>query len=527
MMRTVLALLLALLARSVWALPITEIPIPPAPRVIEHENLGEVDFNGIGLTPGTAETGGFWHNSTRSSVEPLLAEITTGIKHPAIKSALLPVLIRGGNPPRGYSSDGAPFLVARATALYNQGAIQEAKQLLALVPQGQRRFAATQLLASMLVVEGKFDAGCPVVTDGLAMQNDALLLALQYVCATKEEKPAAAELALSLLDELTNEYSGFLALAQSCTLGVPPNALPTVTADTATTALLRVCRWPQGSAITLIVDRTTPVPLLPLIATSTLVSTETRVRAAELATLHGAFSPVRLKEVYDIIAGFSDGQDPASMAYNAPQVWQQFKTAKGVNRWQVLSVALEGAGALGTQPVVARLYQPLLQDVILPEEARLKKAAIRTAALSGAASLLTGSGSLEDTTITLYSWGWARLQAREPGAALWDVGLLNRWRQRFGADYSALPLYLEALGYPAPANAAKRRLSPLGRQLLDAQKQQADGLAVLSAVRVISNSLTGVTPLGDIAVAYDTLVSLGFTDAARSAAVALSLQQGL
>lgn len=527
MKRFVIALLLSVWASPSNAQPLNEIPIPPAPIVTQLEDLGEVDFNGIGLTPATPETGGFWANTSRSSVEPVLNELASGIKHPAIKAALVPLLTRGGKPPQGYPVDAAPFLVQRARVLYNQGAVQEAKQLLALVPQVQRRFAATQFLASMLVVEGKFEAGCPLVTDGLAMQNDALLLALQFVCAVKEEKPAAAELALSMLAESAGEYKGFLDLARTCTLGLAPDTRAPINADTATTALLRVCRWPEGSDIPISIDRTTPVPLLSLIATSTLVPSQTRLQAAELSTLHGAFTPARLKDVYEAVAGLSTQQDPSSLIGNSSQVWQQFKIAAGNSRWTLLSIALENSALLGTQSVVAKLYQPQLQDAVWPEDARLQKAAIRTAALYGSVLSQTNGQRFDDTSIMLYTWGWSRLSQRTSEPAAWDAGLLNRWRQRFGTESSALPLYLEAVGYPAALSAGKRRVSVLGKQIIDAQKQHADGLAVLTSVRVIANSFVTTQPPGDIAASYGALVRLGFNEAARSSAVALSLQQGL
>ncbi|MFN7902442.1 MAG: hypothetical protein ACK5O1_06430 [Holosporales bacterium] len=464
-----------------------------------------------------------WKDSRRSEVQALLYKLKEASKQPSFRDALVPVLTASSLAhPVGYGSIGAPFLVARAETLAYAGAVQEAKELLALLPVIERRIEHHRLLAGLLLVEGKYQAACPLVDEGLKEQSDPELQAYRALCALQEKNNTKADLALTILEEQTDLYKNFLLAARAC---VHQAAIPqslTLYADVPLALLLRDCSLP---GIRIVTDASTPPMILPLLASNLTISSLSRVRAAEYGVLQGVVMPQTLARLWAEYTDFTLEQRAAPLlslamldrsAANA-LLWQLFAETNDLKKKaSLLPVVCEANAHDGLVRMVALVYAPTLTVLPLPEDDLGKRTWIKINAIGNNARY-----PLEkDKEMLVYAWGIGQFFRTD--MVSWDRGIYSDWQGRYGGKVTALAGYLEARGY---------NLSLAGRGFASAQTTKktalSTGVRILQALVVLESAMHGQASLADTDIALAVLVDNGLVAAAGKIALELALRQGL
>ncbi|MFN5608423.1 MAG: hypothetical protein ACK5O9_07630 [Holosporales bacterium] len=484
-------------------------------------NAWAQDINTLGLRPWPEDS--LWQGSRRSEIESLLHKMKEAGKHAALRDALVPVLTASSVAhPAGYGSVGAPFLVARAETLAYVGAVQEAKELLALLPIAQRRIEHHRLLAALLLVEAKYQAACPLVDEGLKQQPDPELQAYRALCALQEKNNAKADLALTVLDEQTNLYNDFLLVARACVHQASMHQGITVHADVPIALLLRDCPLAGVSVVT---DDTTPPMVLSLLTGNLALSPLSRVRAAEYGVLHGVVTAQTLARLWAEYSDFTEEQRATPLlslatldrpAANA-LLWQAFAASANLNqKAALLPVVLEANARNGFGRMVALVYAPTLSVLPLPEDVVGKRTLVKLEAMGNNAHHVLQK---DDETL-IYAWGVRQFFRTDTKA--WDRRIYNDWQGRYGSKVPALAGYLEARGY---------NLSLAGRGFASAQSIKKTppsmGGKILQALVTLEGALHGQASLADTDIALATLADHGLTAEAGQIALELALRQGL
>ncbi|MEE8172073.1 MAG: hypothetical protein V3T62_04005, partial [Alphaproteobacteria bacterium] len=264
---------------------------------LEVGALGEINADDVGLL--SEQSGGYpsslWRSTRRDIVILLLPRLPVEARSPAMRSAVLKLLLSPGKAPRGEAVEQGELLRLRAKILARMGEYDVAIALLRAAPSGDFEEVIARYDSDRMFLKLDFRGACKQARARIDLSPDAYWQRALIFCQSKDQEIEAASLGLDLLRE-----SGYTPDAAFVTLIHAMNGYGEATLESLpnpTPMLVSMLRMLGVQAPRNALDAANPA-LLRLIAGASDSDIELRLLAAEQAEAVGALPAASVGALY-------------------------------------------------------------------------------------------------------------------------------------------------------------------------------------------------------------------------------------
>lgn len=182
----------------------------------EGADLDPLDPGSIGLI-SDAEAGfppNLWQGSDPGILPGLISALPAGTKSPTTNALLARLLLSSAQAPIGFGigSDQQDFLFARLERLHKAGDMDSLMEMFDQITREERSPRLTRLMAEAYLLDGDFDTGCRLASEGQRAAGTTAFLKINAICQVLGGQEAEARFNISLLAESGEADFAFVSL---------------------------------------------------------------------------------------------------------------------------------------------------------------------------------------------------------------------------------------------------------------------------------------------------------------------------
>ncbi len=516
---------------------------------VSQETVGTLDEAHGGLSID------MWKGTPREVVETFLPQLASGPGARTPYDLQRRFLLTSAEVPQGLpglgEKDTASLLIRRVERLYAMAAWDDARRMLALLPEKLRAESLIRYDVEALFLAHDDQQACERAKPHLGAGDDRFWTKAAVVCALIEEDKAHANMALDMMREEKIADPFFTAQAEAM-LGMKIKKFPPLEDPGAIhLTLLRVAKKPLPDGMA---DKLTAPSLLKGIASWAEFNAESRMAAARKAEAAGAVSTDELRRLYDA-TDFSEkelsGDEKEIMKQKgerrAALLYRLAKRQDSVEaRAERIAKNLGGAGSGNGLLAAMRLHAPLVEEIppgstmawFAPSAVRILLAAGKEDKAKEWVPFAKPQGEVQNKAGEALLLPILRLMDAVPAL---EQAHLENWREA-GKDMPsgrAALLFglLEALGDPVPAqlwlteSSAKAEAANIPPAIWHGLKQAAENkssgqAALYSLLALDAEGVGGASPIV-LQEVVRTLKAGGLEKDARALALEAAIAAGI